>query len=109
MLALTTTYAAKKDLKTRQQLMERSYARATRFGFDRARWRGLWKMAIQEYLVSAIQNIETLVRYRRRPTKGVRSAPFTTLGRVVWVHITLYLLPQRSRAMMGGFMALGLS
>ena len=108
MLALTKTYAAKKDLKTRQQLMERSYARATRFGFDRARWRGLWKMAIQEYLVSAIQNIETLLRYERKPTKGVRAAPFTTLGRVVWVYIARYLLAQRSRVMMGSFMALGL-
>ena len=54
MLALTKTYAAKNDLKTRQHLMERSYARSTRFGFDRARWRGLWKVGIQEYLVSAI-------------------------------------------------------
>jgi transposase len=109
MLALTKTYAAKKDLKTRQQLMERSYARATRFGFDRARWRGLWKMAIQEYLVSAIQNIETLVRYGRKPTKGVRCAPLTTLGRAMWVHIKRGLSSQWSRAMMSGFMPLGLS
>ena len=109
MLALTKTYAAKKDLKTRQQLMERSYARATRFGFDRARWRGLWKMAIQEYLVSAIQNIETLVRYGRKPTKGVRCAPLTTLGRAMRVHIKRGLSSQWSRAMMSGFMPLGLS
>ena len=61
------------------------------YGFDRARWRGLWKVAIQEYLVSAIQNIETLLRYGRKPTKGVRSSPFATLGMAVWVHITLSL------------------
>lgn len=54
---------AKKDLKTRQHLMERSFARSTRFRFDRARWRGLWKIAIQEYLICAIQNIQTLIRY----------------------------------------------
>lgn len=83
MFALTKTYAARKDLKTRQQLMERSFARSTRFGFDRARWRGLWRVAIQEYLVSAIQNIETLIRCDRKPTKGVRTAPFTTLKKAV--------------------------
>ena len=91
MLALTETRAAKRDLKTRQQLMERSFARSARFGFDRARWRGLWKGAIQEYLVSAIQNIETLTRHAIKPTKGVRTAPFTTLGRAAWAYINVYL------------------
>lgn len=43
--------------------MERSYARGTRYGFDRARWRGLWRVQIQEYLVSAAQNIQVLLRY----------------------------------------------
>jgi hypothetical protein len=35
---------------------------------------------IQEYLVSAIQNIETLIRCAINPTKGVRSAPLAMLG-----------------------------
>jgi transposase len=52
---------AKRDIKTRQHLMERSFARAKRYGFDRARWRGLWKMQIQEYLICAIQNIQVLI------------------------------------------------
>jgi hypothetical protein len=43
--------------------MERSYARGTRYGFDRARWRGLWWVQIQEYLISAVQNIQILLRY----------------------------------------------
>ena len=47
----------------RQHLMERSYARGTWYGFDRARWRGLWRVQIQEYLVSAVQNIQVLLRY----------------------------------------------
>jgi hypothetical protein len=106
MLALTKTYAAKRDLKTRQQLMERSYARGTRFDFDRARWRGLWKVAIQEYLVSAIQNIETLIRYGRKPTKGVRTAPFTTLGKAAWVHSRLCLSFLRTRQRSGSLTAL---
>jgi transposase len=60
---------AKRDLRMRQHLMERSFARATRYGFDRARWRGLWRVQIQEYLVSTIQNIQVLLRYGRDQTK----------------------------------------
>jgi transposase len=54
---------AKRDIRMRQHLMERSYARGTRYGFDRARWRGLWRVQIQEYLISTVQNIEVLLRY----------------------------------------------
>ena len=54
---------AKRDIKMRQHLMERSYARGTWYGFDRARWRGLWRVQIQEYLISAVQNIQVLLRY----------------------------------------------
>lgn len=55
--------ASKNDIHTRQHLMERSFARATRYGFKRARWRRLWRVRIQEYLTSAIQNIMTLLSY----------------------------------------------
>ncbi len=51
------------DIRMRQHLMERSYARGPRGGFDRARWRGFWRVLIQEYLVSAVQNIQFLLRY----------------------------------------------
>jgi hypothetical protein len=54
---------ARKDIHTRQHLMERSFARATRYGFKRARWRRLWRVRIQEYLTSTIQNIMTLLSY----------------------------------------------
>jgi hypothetical protein len=54
---------SKKDIATRQHLMERSFARATRYGFKRARWRRLWRVRIQEYLTSAIQNLITLLSY----------------------------------------------
>jgi hypothetical protein len=62
---------AKRDIKTRQHLMERSFARSTRYDFDHARWRGLWKMKIQEYLTCALQNIQTLIRYGSKPQKAV--------------------------------------
>lgn len=60
---------ARRDIRTRQHLMERSFARATRYGFDDARWRGLWKMKIQEYLTCTIQNIQTLIRHGVKPRK----------------------------------------
>ena len=62
---------AKRDIKTRQHLMERSFARGTWYGFDRARWRRLWRVEIQEYLIAAIQNIEVLLRYGERPKKSL--------------------------------------
>ena len=55
--------AARRDIRTRQHLMERSFARSTRYGFKRARWRRLWRVQIQEYLTAAIQNLMTLFRH----------------------------------------------
>jgi hypothetical protein len=54
--------------------MERSFARAKRFGFDRARWRGLWRMQIQEYLICAIQNIQVLVNRGYFPKKSAAAS-----------------------------------
>ena len=52
---------AKRDIKKRQSLMERTFARGKRLGFDRARWRGQWRMEIQEYLTCIVQNIQVLL------------------------------------------------
>jgi len=52
---------ARQDIKTRQHLSERSFARSTRYGYKRARWRGLWRVGIQDFLVAAIQNIIVLI------------------------------------------------
>lgn len=62
---------AKKDLRTRQHLMERSYARSTRYGYKRARWRRLWRVQIQEYLTSSIQNIMILVQHIKEPAPAL--------------------------------------
>jgi transposase len=62
---------AKRDIKTRQHLMERSFARGTRYGYDQARWRGLWRVQIQGYLIAVIQNIEVLIRYGEAPKKSL--------------------------------------
>jgi hypothetical protein len=55
--------AAKKDIQTRQHLSERSFARSTRYGFKRARWRRLWRVPIQDFLVTTVQNIVVFIRY----------------------------------------------
>lgn len=62
---------SRRDIRTRQHLMERSFARAGRYGFKRERWRGLWRVQIQEYLIAAVQNIETLIRHARDPRHAV--------------------------------------
>src|SRR3990170_4667325 len=51
--------------------MERSFARAKRYGYDRARWRGLWRVRIQEYLIASIQNIQILLKYGTDPRIAV--------------------------------------
>ena len=75
---------AKKDIKTRTHLMERSFARSTRYGYQRARWRGLWRMQIQEYLICSIQNIQVLIKSGAGPTKAsVRALRATKQGIVL--------------------------
>ena len=61
----TKSKESKKDLKIRQHLSERSFARSTRYGFKRARWRSLWRMEIQDYLIAVIQNIMVLVNHKK--------------------------------------------
>src|SRR3972149_2525678 len=51
--------------------MERLFTRARRYGYDRSRWRGLWRVRIQEYLIASIQNIQILLKYRTDPRIAV--------------------------------------
>ena len=62
MLEKTKGKGAKRDIKHRQDLSERSFAWSTRYGFKRAKWRRLWRMEIQDFLVAAIQNITILIK-----------------------------------------------
>jgi transposase len=57
---------AKKDLVQRKHLSERSFAKSTRYGFKRARWRSLWRMEIQDYLIAAIENIIILIEQPKK-------------------------------------------
>jgi transposase/uncharacterized protein (UPF0179 family) len=74
MLDQANSREAKKDIRTRQHLMERSFARGTRYGYKRARWRRLWRVQIQEYLTSSIQNIMILVRHIKEPAPALGMA-----------------------------------
>jgi hypothetical protein len=68
------SFRSKGDLRTRQHLMERSFARSVPYGFKRARWRRLWRVQIQEYLTAAIQNLMILVRYVKEPGTAISLA-----------------------------------
>lgn len=62
MCQVTKTSESKADFKRRQSFMERSFAQATRYGFKRARYRGLERVGIQDLVIAAVQNLEILVR-----------------------------------------------
>jgi hypothetical protein len=64
--------ASRKDLRTCQHLIERSFAQATRFGFKRARWRRLWRVQIQEYLTATIQDLLILLRHVKEPCSAMQ-------------------------------------
>ena len=66
MLTTAKSREAKRDIKTRQHLSERSFARSKRYGYKRARWRRIWRMEIQDYLVAAVQNITILANHLDR-------------------------------------------
>jgi len=61
MLKCANSRQAKRDLKTRQHLSERSFAQSKRYGYKRTRWRRLWRVKIQDFLIAALQNIQILI------------------------------------------------
>ena len=83
--------SSKRDIRTRQHFMERSFAQATRFGFKRARWRGQWRVQIQDYLIAAVQNIELLIAHAWPKPRVVMAAAstsgaagFAVFGSIAW-------------------------
>lgn len=54
----------KRDLKKRWYLMERSFADgANLHGLKKARWRGHFRVQIQNHMISAVQNIRILIEH----------------------------------------------
>ena len=67
--------AAKRDRRRRQHLAEASFANAAnQHGFKRARWRRLWRVQIQDWLIAGIQNIKILLKARLRQTPAAATA-----------------------------------
>lgn len=64
------------DLKKRQYWMEGSFGAAVRYGFKRSRWRGLWRVRIQDYLVAVVQNMMILIEQG----KGIKTAAVVALA-----------------------------
>jgi len=50
MCAQPRSVQAQHDIRVRPHLMERSFVCSSRFGLDKARCRGLWRVRIQDYL-----------------------------------------------------------
>ena len=67
--------AAHRDRNSRQHLAEASFAEAaTQHGFKRARWRRLWRVQIQDWLIAGIQNIKILLKHRLKPVATAATA-----------------------------------
>jgi hypothetical protein len=87
MLAQAQSPAAKRDIKSRQHLMERSFARASRYGLKRARWRRLWRVQIQEYLTASIQNMMVLLKNTQQPKAALGCRVERSRVRSLLIHL----------------------
>lgn len=95
MKALSESDLSKRDIRKRQHLMERSYAQGARYRFDKARWRGLWRVQIQEYLVAAVQNISIFVRNFKEQRKAAAMRAAGSLPRHILRVNWSYIVPFR--------------
>lgn len=70
MLQCANSRQAKTDIKTRKHLSERSFAQSKRYGYKRARWRRLWRVKIQDFLIAALQNIQILISHSKSESQS---------------------------------------
>ena len=86
MLTMSKSRQAKRDIRYRQHLSERSFARSTRYGYKRARWRRLWRMEIQDFMIAAIENINILIKHTKdeMSKSNVQRSHFITDNRYKW-------------------------
>ena len=102
MLNEAKSKSAKRDIKHRQDLSERSFAWSKRYGYKRARWRRLWRMEIQDFLVAAIQNITVLVKQpKNRMSKS--NVQTTGLGKFIKGQLSGSFIRPYMTAMVGRF------
>jgi transposase len=102
MLNEANSRSAKRDIKHRQDLSERSFAWSKRYGYKRARWRRLWRMEIQDFLVAAIQNITVFVKQpKNRMSKS--NVQTTGLGKFIKGQLSGSLIRPCMTATVGRF------
>ena len=81
MRAIARSAMAKRDIKTRQHLIERSFVRGKRYGYDRSRWRGLWRVQIQEYITAGNTEHTSASEIRKGPSQEGSNSYSRTMGR----------------------------
>jgi len=71
--------SSRRDLKKRWHLMEGSFADGeNQHSLKKARWRGHWRVQIQEWMISAVQNVRILIKHTYLDAKSgkmVRKRP----------------------------------
>ena len=80
MLKCASSREAKRDLKHRQHLSERSFAQSERYGYKRARWRRLWRVEIQDFLIAAMHNILILIKLSKHTAQAQANAQVEQMG-----------------------------
>lgn len=77
--------AAHRDRRRRMWRMEGSFGEAaTRHGFKRSRWRGLWRQRIQDLLIATVQNLRLLVSHGRRRAVSAQAARALSASALAW-------------------------
>ncbi|MEJ2726187.1 MAG: IS1182 family transposase [Deltaproteobacteria bacterium] len=94
MLKEAKSAQARKDIKDRQHICERSFAQSKRYGYKRARWRRLWRMQIQDFLIAAIQNITVLIRQKEGEMSKI-NAQVQAIVRAETLQLACYTLMRR--------------
>jgi IS5 family transposase len=92
--------AAQADLRRRKYLMEGSFAHAANnHGFKRARWRGLWRQRLQDWLIATVQNLCLWIKKGApRRQSGVAALIGLALGRVGTFRAHIQFVCHRIRA-----------
>lgn len=78
-------------LRRRKTVIEGSFGdAATHHGFKRSRWRGRWRVKIQNLLIAALQNLRKLLTYGQRGHRRVQQAQMAVSGCLPIVIIALH-------------------
>jgi hypothetical protein len=79
--------AAKRDRRRQMTLVEGSFGQASQnHHFKRARYRCLWRQAIQDHLIAAVQNVKKIIRHCPQPGNSSSLFEILALHRLIdWI------------------------